>query len=58
MKPWKQAILNTIGYTAAFVLVRAFVKHSIDWGAGLILAIVYFVLNYVLLSAIHYANKK
>ncbi len=58
MKPLKQAVLNTIGYIVAFVLVWAFAKHSIDWGAGLIHAIVYFALNYVLLSAIHYANKK
>ena len=58
MKPWKQAGLNTIGYIAAFVLVQILSKHSLGWDTALILAAVYFVLSYVFLSAIRYADKK
>lgn len=58
MKPWKQAGLNTIGYILAFAVVRYFFKRSMDWGTFLILTIVYFILNYVLLSVLYYVNNK
>ena len=58
MKPWKQAIFNTIGYLIAWILVKILGKGNMEWSAALLLSVVYFVLNYLMLSAIHCANKK
>lgn len=57
MKPLKRSLINTAGYTAAFGIVSLFRTFSYSVAEACALTAFFFVLNYLLFSAIDYAQK-
>lgn len=57
MKPLKRSVINLILYFVAYIIVTVFVTHAFDLKTLLILAIIYFVLNYVIYSVLDKVSK-
>lgn len=57
MTPLKRSVINLILYFVAYIIVTVFVPHSFDLKTLLILAVIYFALNYVLYSVLDKVSK-
>lgn len=57
MTPLKRSVINLILYFVAYIIVTVFVTHSCDLKTLLILAVIYFALNYVLYSVLDKVSK-
>lgn len=57
MTPLKRSVINLILYFVAYIIVAVFVTHSFDLKTLLILAVIYFALNYVLYSVLDKVSK-
>lgn len=57
MTPLKRSVINLILYFVAYFIVTVFVTHSFDLKILLILAAIYFALNYVLFSVLDKVSK-
>ena len=57
LTPLKRTIINTILFAVVYGGVTFLIKKVLDWKTGIILLIVYFVLNYVVLKILDKASK-
>lgn len=57
MTPLKRTIINTILFVIVYAGVTFLMKQMLDWKTGIILLIVYFVINYVVFKILDKVSK-
>lgn len=57
MKPLKRSVINLILYFMTYAIVTLFLTHSFDLKTLLIMAVIYFIFNYVIYSILDKVSK-